>query len=90
MPYVTYNSSQMYAQAHVMYETPSLMLTRLSFLSRGVARERLYVSQLYLPSKKSFTEVGYGIGNRFLNAAFFVAFDGFKFFNIGGNAVFLL
>lgn len=90
LPYVTYNSSQMYAQAHVMYETPSLMLTRLSFLSRGVARERLYVSQLYLPSKKSFTEVGYGIGNRFLNAAFFVAFDGFKFFNIGGNAVFLL
>lgn len=90
LPYVTYNSSHMYAQAHIMYETPNFALTRLPFLSRGVARERLYVSQLYLPTKTSFTEVGYGIGNRFLNAAFFVAFDGFKFFNIGGNAVFLL
>lgn len=90
LPSATYNSSQMYVQSHVMYETPSLMLTRLSFLSRGVARERLYVSQLYLPSKKSYTEVGYGIGNRFLNAAFFVAFEGLKYYNIGGSAVFLL
>lgn len=90
LPTTTYNSSQLYVQAHVMYETPSLMLTRLSFLSRGVARERLYLSQLYLPGKKSYTEFGYGIGNRFLNAAFFVAFEGLNYFNIGGGAAFLL
>ncbi len=91
LPNRTYNSSEIYAQAHLMYETPRFLLTRLPFLSHGVARERIYLSQLYLPPvKKSFTEVGYGIGNRFLNAAMFVAFDGLKYYNIGGKAVFLL
>jgi hypothetical protein len=90
LPNDIYNSSEIYAQAHFMYETPRFLLTRLPFLSHGVARERIYLSQLYLPTKKSFTEVGYGIGNRFVNAAIFVAFDGLKYYNIGGKAVFLL
>ena len=90
LPTHIYNSAEKYAQGHFMYETPRFFLTRLPFLSNGVARERLYASQLYLSTGKSFTEFGYGIGNRFLNAAFFVAFDGLSYHNIGGKAVFLL
>ncbi|MFV0391288.1 MAG: DUF5686 family protein [Paludibacteraceae bacterium] len=85
-----YNSSPVYVQGHFMYETPRFLLTRIPILSNGVARERIYVSQLYLTDNQFFAEIGYGIGNRFLNAAFFISFDGLKYYNVGGKAAFLL
>ncbi len=89
LPYKTYNSSAFYAQAHLMYETPQFLLTQIPALSNGVARERIYLSQLYLPHKVSFTEIGYGIGNKFLNAAIFMAFDKWNYYNVNGKIVFL-
>ena len=88
--YHYYNSTDKYAQAHLMYETSSFLFTRLRGLSSGVARERIYLSQLYTPSMKSYTEIGYGIGNRFLNAALFVGFHQLKYENISAKASFLL
>ena len=88
--YHYYNSTDKYAQAHLMYETSSFLFTRLRGLSSGVARERIYLSQLYTPFMKSYTEIGYGIGNRFLNAALFVGFHQLKYENISAKASFLL
>ena len=88
--YHYYNSTDKYAQALLMYETSNFLVTRLRALSSGVARERLYFSQLYTPLMKSYTEMGYGVGNRFLNAAVFVGFHQLKYENISAKVIFLL
>ena len=90
LPYHYYHASSKYAQAHLMYETSNLILTRIPQISSGVVRERLYLSQLYTPFIKSYTECGYGIGNRFLNAAFFVGYRQLKFENITAKVAFIL
>lgn len=90
LPYSVYNASTLYAQAHFMYETPFLFFTLLPKLARGVLSERVYVSQLYTPYIQSYTEIGYGIGNRFVNAAVFGSFHKYTFQQIGGKVVFLL
>lgn len=48
-------------------------------MSRYVLKERLYVGQLVTPVIRSYTELGYGIGNRIFNAGIFVGFDGLKY-----------
>lgn len=90
LPYNVYNSSTSYIQAHVMYETPFFIFTLLPKLARGVLSERIYLSQLYTPYIQSYTEIGYGIGNRFVNAAVFASFHKYTFQQIGGKVVFLL
>ncbi|HHT23195.1 MAG TPA: hypothetical protein GXZ87_07795 [Bacteroidales bacterium] len=90
LPRHYFNSSDRYAQVHLMYETAKFMFTRLPALSAGVARERIYLSQLYTPYIKSYTEFGYGIGNRYLNAAVFVGFHKLKYESITAKATFLL
>ena len=78
-----YNASDSYIQAHLMYETPFIIFNRIPFLSSGVVKERLYFSQLYTPYLYSYTEFGYGIGNRFINVAFFTSFHKTKFEEMG-------
>ena len=90
LPYSLFNASTSYIQGHLMYETPQFLLTRISALSGGVVKERLYFSQLYTPTIHSYTEIGYGIGNRFLNAAVFISFHNFSYQTISAKAVFLL
>ena len=90
LPYSVYNASTSYIQAHVMYETPFLFFTLLPKLSRGVLSERIYFSQLYTPFIVSYSEIGYGIGNRFVNVAVFGSFHKLNFQQIGGKVVFLL
>ena len=90
LPYNAYNAATSYAQAHVMYETPFLLFTLIPKLSRGVLLERIYFSQLYTPFIVSYSEIGYGIGNRFVNVAVFGSFYKLNFQQIGGKLVFLL
>lgn len=78
-----YNASDTYIQNHLMYESPFLILNLVPAVSRGVVTERLYLSHLYNPYIYSYTELGYGIGNSFLNAALFGAFHKLKFHEIG-------
>ena len=82
-----YHASDSYIQAHVMYETPFFILSRIPFVSNFAAKERLYLSQLYTPQIVSYTEFGYGLGNRFFNTALFVAFHQTKFHGIGARFV---
>lgn len=88
-----YNASDKYAQAHLMLETPFLIMRNIPIASEYINRERIYVSQLYTPYIKSYTELGYGIGNRYFkkaNAALFTSFQKLDFKYIGVKIAFEL
>lgn len=78
-----YNASESYMQAHLMYETPFLFLKKIPIVSKGVAKERIYVSQLHTPQIISYTELGYGVGNRIFNVGIFSSFYRFNFVEMG-------
>ena len=78
-----YNASDTYIQNHLMYESPFIILNLVPQISKGVVTERLYLSHLYNPYIRSYTELGYGIGNSFFNAAVFGSFHKLKFHEIG-------
>lgn len=90
LPIRYFNSSNFYLQAQTMYETPRLILTRLPYLNNGVARERLYVSVLHNSIFTCYGELGYGIGNKFLNTAIFFGFNDWKYYNLTAKIEFLL
>lgn len=85
-----YNASESYIQAHTMVETPFLLFKNIPFVSDFADKERIYLSQLYTPQIISYTEFGYGIGNRFFNAGIFGAFHKTGFKQIGVRAAFEL
>lgn len=88
-----FNYSDSYMQGHIMIESPFLILRNIPLISDFINRERIYVSQLYTPQIKSYTELGYGIGNRFFktaNGGIFASFFGTKFSEIGVKASFEL
>ncbi len=81
-----YNASDSYLQGHLMLESPFLILKNIPFISEFADKERLYLSQLHTPQIKSYTELGYGIGNRFFNAGLFASFHKTHFEEIGVRA----
>lgn len=83
-----YNASASYVQGHMMFETPFLILKNIPFVSDFADNERIYLSQLYTPQIISYTELGYGIGNRFFNAGFFASFYKTNFRHLGVRAAF--
>ena len=88
-----YNASDKYVQAHLMIETPFLILRNIPIISEYINRERFYASQLYTPHIKSYTEIGYGIGNRYFkraNAAIFTSFQKLDFKYVGIKVAFEL
>jgi len=85
-----YNASDSYLQGHIMLESPFLILKNIPFISDFADKERLYLSQLHTPQIKSYSELGYGIGNRFFNAGLFASFHKTRFEEIGVRAAFEL
>lgn len=88
-----YNASDSYIQGHIMLETPFLIVRNIPLISDYINRERLYASQLYTPNIGSYTEFGYGVGNRFFktaNAAIFCSFHRTNFREVGFKASFEL
>jgi hypothetical protein len=83
-----YNASDSYIQAHVMFEAPFLILKNIPFVSELAKNERIYLSHLYTPQIVSYTELGYGIGNRFFNAGFFCSLHKASFKQLGVRAAF--
>ncbi|MGI6074340.1 MAG: DUF5686 family protein [Fermentimonas sp.] len=83
-----FNASDTYVQCHLMLESPFLFLQKIRLISDFAEKERFYVSQLYTPQIKSYTELGYGIGNRFFNAGVFGSFHQAKFWHLGMRAAF--
>lgn len=87
-----YNAASSYAQAHVMYESPFMLLQLLKrdIATKYVFSERIYLSQLYSPVLPSYTEVGYGIGNHLFNIGLFASFDKARYNSIGVKFAFEL
>lgn len=85
-----YSASDAYIQAHLMYESPFLFLKSIPIVSDFAQKERLYFSQLYTPDIKSYTEIGYGIGNKYFDATAFVSFHKTHFKEIGARFLFTL
>lgn len=83
-----YNASDSYIQAHTMFEAPFLILKNIPFVTEFAENERIYLSHLYTPQIVSYTELGYGIGNRFFNAGFFLSFHKNSLKQIGARAAF--
>jgi hypothetical protein len=71
-----------------MFEAPFLILKNIPFVSEFAKNERIYLSYLYTPQIVSYTELGYGIGNRFFNAGFFCSLHKTSFKQLGVRAAF--
>lgn len=79
-----YFASSHYAQAHLMYEAPFILLRFMKPRAhRYILSERFYLSQLWAPAKPNHTEMGYGVGNDLLNIALFFGFDKFNYQSFG-------
>ncbi|MEG1586389.1 MAG: DUF5686 family protein [Bacteroidales bacterium] len=78
-----YYASPQYAQVHLMYESPYILLHLFKRISRFILSERLYASQLFTPDKPSYTELGYGLGNYIFNIAVFTSFQRGKIHETG-------
>lgn len=85
-----YCASPQYAQVHLMYESPYILLHLFKRISRFILSERLYASQLFSPDKPSYTELGYGLGNYIFNVAVFTAFQRGKMSETGFRVSFEL
>lgn len=86
-----FNASDKYLQAHIMYESPFILLQAFKReASKHVLSERLYLGQLWTPALPSYTEFGYGIGNHLFNIAVFVGFERWEYQRIGFKFAFEL
>lgn len=91
LPGEWYNASNSYVQAHLMYESPFILMHFLKKdASKHIFSERLYLSQLFTPYLPSYTEIGYGIGNHIFNIALFAGFEKGKYQGAGFRFAFEL
>jgi hypothetical protein len=85
-----YDASDIYIQAHFMYEFPSTILRWFRGISKDILKERFYVSQLYTPARPFYTEIGYGVGNFIGNTGVFASFLHLKYEAVGVKFAFEL
>lgn len=86
-----FNASDKYVQLHLMYESPFILFQLLKpKASKYILSERFYFSQLWMPVKPNYTEIGYGFGNHLFNVAVFVALDRLHYDGIGFKFAFEL
>lgn len=84
LPGVRYNTSDSYAQCHLMFESPLLLLQYIkSKHARYVVSERLYLGQLWTPDMPYYTELGYGVGSDLFNVGLFAGFERGHYRSIG-------
>lgn len=66
-PYA-YSSREGYLRLSASYATPLLVLKYLPWVSNRLWLENIWVNHLFLPEKRSFTEIGYGLSQIFMVA----------------------
>ncbi|MCM1107813.1 MAG: DUF5686 family protein [Clostridium sp.] len=76
-----YNASNHYVRAHLVYESPFLVLRHLMKYSGYVQNERLYLNVLSMPHLRPYIELGYGIGTHVFDMGLFVSSRNYS--NIG-------
>lgn len=85
-----YNESSYYLRFTSSYESPMLMLSRLSFLSRTILNERLYLKLLSVRSLPFYTEIGYGINTHLVDFGSFLSISHDHSCRVGCKVVFRL
>lgn len=55
-----------FALGHLQYEHARILLKRLPFMARTLAREKIFANLLATPEHKAYWEAGYGINQMFL------------------------
>ena len=85
LEYYRFSTSDKYAEAHLSYTTPFLVLKLLPFFSnRMFWQEGLQLNYLYTPTIKNYTELGYIIGiHSAWEAGIFVGFENFQYRSFG-------
>jgi len=83
--YYSLSTSDVFAEAHLKYTTPYLLLKLLPGLSNTLIRENLYFSFLTTGFHNSYTEIGYSLSEIFLLAevGVYAGFDGLNYSGIG-------
>ncbi len=81
LEYYKYSTPEWFAEAHIKYNTPFLLIKLLPFFSEKLWQETLYGSYLYQPEFKNYVELGYGLTNVYFiaDAGIFVGFEDGKY-----------
>ena len=82
LEYYRYATSDKYAEAHLLFNTPFLILKYLPFFNNRLWSESVMLNYLYTPHIKNYFEAGYSIG-LFWQAGIFVGFENFKYRSFG-------
>lgn len=67
-PYYSLSTPRAFAEGHIHYTSPTLLLKRLPGLSRTLIRENIGLSALYTPELGYYYEAGYALSEIFLLA----------------------
>ncbi len=67
-PYYSISSPRLFAEGHISYTSPTLLLKRLPGISRTLIRENIGLSVLWTPELGYYCEAGYAISEIFLLA----------------------
>lgn len=76
-----YNESLYFLRAHVIYESPMLLLGHLG--TKHIKRERLYGSALHTDVFHNYFELGYGIATPVFDLGFYVSAMNGKYSEVG-------
>ena len=81
LEYYQYGTPEWFAEAHIKYNTPFLLIKLLPFFSEKLWQETLYGNYLYQPEFKNYIELGYGLTNVYFiaDAGIFVGFEDGKY-----------
>lgn len=85
-----YNASRYYFRVNASYSSPLLLLTWIPFVGRYIETERLYASSLQIEHTRPYTELGYGLTNRYFSVGLFCSFLNGDFHEIGSKFSFEL
>jgi hypothetical protein len=81
LEYYQYSTPEWFAEAHIKYNTPFLLIKLLPFFSQKLWQETLYGNYLYQPEFKNYVELGYGLTDVYFiaDAGIFVGFEDGKY-----------
>lgn len=85
-----YNASTYYIRGNAIYESPMMLLTRISGLTRYIQQERLYLNLLKMNNLNFYWEAGYGFATHIFDVGVFVNNINGKFKTFGCKFTFEL
>jgi hypothetical protein len=85
-----YNASKYYFRTNVSYESPLLLVTWIPLIGKYIETERIYANFLQIEHTRPYTEIGYGLTNRYFSIGLFASFLNGSFNEFGSKFSFEL